>query len=70
MAVLKDFADKHELIDQYATEYPGHYLDKSYTYYVCEPGVSYDSKCEKVMTHGGMTIDEVIVPFVRIAEVK
>ena len=70
MAVLKDFADKHELIDQYATEYPGHYLDKSYTYYVCEPGVSYDSKGEKVMTHGGMTIDEVIVPFVRIAEVK
>ena len=70
MAVLKDFADKHELIDQYATEYPGHYLDKNYKYYVCEPGVSYDSKGERVMTHGGMTIDEVIVPFVRIAEVK
>ena len=70
MIVLKDFADKHELVDQYATEYPGHYLDKNYEFYVCEPGVSYDSKDERVMTHGGMTIDEVIVPFVKIKGVK
>ena len=66
MVVLKDFADKHQLVDQYATKYPGHYLDKNYEYFVCEPGVSYDSKGERVMTHGGMTIDEVIVPFIKI----
>ena len=70
MVVLKDFADKHDLVAKYATEYPGHYLDKNHEFYVCEPGVSYDSKGEKVMTHGGMTIDEVIVPFVKIKGVK
>jgi len=70
MAVLKDFADKHSLLDQYATEYPGHYLDKNFNYFVCEPGVSFDNKGESVMTHGGMTIDEVIVPFIKIKEVK
>lgn len=70
MAVLKDFADKHDLIDQHATEYPGHYLNKEYAYFVCEPGVSYDTKGERVMTHGGMTIDEVIVPFIKIKGVK
>jgi hypothetical protein len=70
MAVLKDFADKHELIGQYAMEYSGHYLDKGYKYYICEPGVSFDNKGDKVMTHGGMTIDEVIVPFVIVKEVQ
>lgn len=66
MTVLKNFAEKHALLDQYATEYPGHYLDKSFKYFVCEPGVSLDSKGESVMTHGGMTLDEVVVPFVKI----
>ena len=70
MAVLKDFADKRDLIDLYATEYPGHYLSKDYKYFVCEPGISYDTKGEKVITHGGMTIDEVIVPFIKIKGVK
>jgi len=41
-------------------------LDKSYHYFVCEPGASFDAKGESVMTHGGTTLDEVIVPFVRI----
>jgi len=66
MAVLKDFAEKHKLLDKYTTEYSGHYLDKSFKYLVCLPGVSFDNKGESVMTHGGMTLDEVIVPFVKI----
>jgi hypothetical protein len=67
---LKDFADENGLLAEYADEYPGYYLDKKYRYFVCKQGVSFDSKGEGVMTHGGMTLDEVIVPFVKIKGVK
>jgi hypothetical protein len=70
MAVLKDFADENGLLTEYADEYPGYYLDKKYRYFVCKSGVSFDSKGERVMTHGGMTLDEVVVPFVKIKGVK
>jgi hypothetical protein len=49
--------------------YPGYYLDKDYKYYVCESGVSFDNKNEEVMTHGGISIDEVIVPFIKVKAV-
>jgi hypothetical protein len=62
-------AERNALLAEYAVEYPGHYLDKSYRYFICKPGVSFDSKGETVMTHGGMTLDEVIVPFVEVKEV-
>ena len=67
MLVLKDFADKqgmlakHDLID-----YPKYYLNKSYDYLLCRAGRSFDSKGEHVMSHGSITIDEVIVPFIKI----
>lgn len=67
MLVLKDFADKdtmrikHDLI-----EYPKYYLNKSYDYLLCRAGRSFDSKGEEVMSHGSITIDEVIVPFITI----
>jgi hypothetical protein len=66
MAVLKDIAEVNTLLSKNATEYKGFYLDKSYRYYLCNNGVSFDNKGEIVMTHGGTSIDEVIVPFVRI----
>lgn len=43
---------------------PGGFLPDRLTYYVCPFGVSFDNPGEKVMGHGGMSIDEVIVPFV------
>ena len=70
MVVLKDFAEEHTLLKKFTIEYSGTYLDKSFKYFVCEPGFSFDSKGESVMTHGGMTIDEVIVPFVKIKGVR
>jgi hypothetical protein len=70
MAVLKDFAEANELLTQNASEYPGYYMDKNYRYYVCNPGVSFDNKGESVMTHGGASLDEVIVPFIKVKEVK
>jgi hypothetical protein len=70
MAVLKDFAEANDLLAQNASEYPGYYMDKSYRYYVCNPGVSFDNRGESVMTHGGISLDEVIVPFIKVKEVK
>lgn len=65
MAVLKDYADKNSLIERYGLlEYPKYYLPKEYDYLICDVGYSLDIKGESVMTHGGISIDEVVVPFI------
>lgn len=71
MVVLKDFADKSAILEKYPgiIEYPGYYLDKEFTYLICGIGGSFDAKGEEVMNHGGITIDEVIVPFIKIKAV-
>jgi hypothetical protein len=66
MAVLKDFAKKNDFLIQHTSEYQGYYLDKNYRYFVCNLGVSFDNRGESVMTHGGISLDEVIVPFIKI----
>jgi len=66
MAVLKDFAEANALLTENATEYQGFYLDKEYRYFICKSGTSFDNKGERVMTHGGMSLDEVIVPFIKV----
>jgi len=68
MVVLKDFAQETELLRENTFLFPGYSLDKSYRYYICKRGVSFDNKGDEVMTHGGMSIDEVIVPFIKILE--
>lgn len=70
MFVLKDFAEEKDSFGDKVVAYPGYYLDKDYKYYVCEAGVSFDNKNEEVMTHGGISIDEVIVPFIIIKAVN
>lgn len=70
MLVLKDFADINNDIVENTVEYPAYYLDKSFRYLICEAGVSFENKNNQVMTHGGMTIDEVIVPFVKVKAVN
>lgn len=66
MLVLKDFAEVEDSLEDKVVAYPGFYLDKHYKYFVCEQGVSFDHKGEEVMTHGGISIDEVIVPFIKV----
>lgn len=67
MLVTRDIADKQKWIDQYAMiEYPKYYLDKAFNYLICPAGRSLDTKGDDVMSHGGMTIEEVIVPFILI----
>lgn len=71
MIVLKEFANKGSLFEKYENliEYPGYYLDKQFDYLICGVGESFDAKGDEVMSHGGITIDEVIVPFVKIKAV-
>lgn len=71
MVVLKDFADKSAILEKYPgiIEYPGYYLDKDFTYLICGIGNSFDAKGENVMNHGGITIDEVVIPFITIKAV-
>lgn len=70
MVVLKNFADKSGLIEKYKLiDYPKYYLSKEYDYLICDVGDSFDAKDNKVMTHGGITLDEVIVPLIKIKAV-
>lgn len=70
MLVLEKFADKDKMLRQYdMIDYPGYFLDKKYEYLICNIGKSFDAKGTKVMTHGGITVDEVIVPFIKIKAV-
>ncbi|MCF0176017.1 MAG: PglZ domain-containing protein [Bacteroidales bacterium] len=67
MLVLQDFANKAALLDKYGLiEYPKYYLKKDFDCLICEVGDSFDAKGEQVMTHGGISIDEVVVPFIKI----
>lgn len=67
MLVLKDFADKQTIIERYnMIEFPKYYLTKKYDYLICPAGHSMDAKGEEVMSHGGITVDECIVPFITI----
>jgi hypothetical protein len=70
MIVLKDFADKQNLIDKcQLIDFPKYYLFKEFDYLICDEGRSFDAKGEEVMSHGGITIDEVVVPFIKIKAV-
>lgn len=67
MLVLKNIADKESLLNKYPLiEYPKYYLDKQYDYLICDNGISFDNRGEEVMTHGGISIEEVIVPFIML----
>lgn len=69
--VLRDFADKDKLMEKYNfVEFPKYYLPKEYDYLICDIGESLDAKGEEVMTHGGLSIDEVVVPFITIKAVE
>ena len=66
MVVLKDFADVSEELKERTFAYPGYYMNKSYQYRICKGRTSFDNKNEDVMTHGGISLEEVIVPFVEV----
>lgn len=71
MLVLKGFADKDGMKEKYGLlEFPKTYLPKEYDYLICDVGNSFDAKGENVMSHGGISIDECVVPFIKIKAVE
>jgi len=67
MIVMKDFADKESKKEKFGLiEYPKYYLPKENDYLICDVGTSFDLKGEQVMNHGGITLDEVVVPFIML----
>ena len=67
MLVLKDFANKKELIEKYnLIEIPKDYLMNEYDYFVCSSNSAFENKNTQLMSHGGITLDEVIVPFIEV----
>lgn len=64
--IYQSFADAIEL-DKFTTErYSGTYLPEGYTAYLFDVGTSYGDRGKEYITHGGMTLEEAVVPFVRI----
>jgi hypothetical protein len=67
-AIYQSFAGAEELEKFNVSEYTGTYMPKGYRYFTFDPHYCYGDKGEQYVSHGGMTIEELIVPFVRIGE--
>lgn len=69
--VLKGFDDKDSLKEKYGLlGFPKTYLPKEYDYLICDVGDSFDAKGEDVLSHGGISIDECVIPFIKIKVVE
>lgn len=68
--ILKDFAEVDEDLQQKTFPYEGIHLDLFYKYLFCKGNTSFDIAGRSSMTHGGISIEEVIVPFIRIKELS
>jgi hypothetical protein len=70
MLVLKALSNYNDTKTKYnLIDYPDFYLNKQFKYLICSENSSFDLKDSVVMTHGGISIDEVIVPFITIKAV-
>ncbi len=68
-AILYDSSFDARELDKFTHfRYAGTYLPEGYTAYLFEDGTCYGEKGKEYITHGGMTIEEAVVPFVRIGE--
>ena len=71
VVIYKDFASEESVKNEFnLIEYPGYYMPKENKYLICEDGQAFAIKGKEVVSHGGITIEEVIVPFIRIKGVK
>ncbi|MGO1372533.1 MAG: PglZ domain-containing protein [Senegalia sp. (in: firmicutes)] len=67
MIILKDYAKSNELVEKYnLIEYPGYYLPKDYNYLICQDDEALAIEGDRIMSHGGISIEEIIVPFIRV----
>ena len=66
--IYQCYAEALEL-EKFSTEqYSGTYLPDNYKAYLFTSDCCYGDRGKEYITHGGMTIEEVIVPFVKIGE--
>lgn len=69
--IYKNYAETEEVKEQFGLiDYPGYYLPDHYKYYICEMEQSFGILNEDIMSHGGITLEEVIVPFIKIKGVQ
>lgn len=67
--IYKDFAGAEELDKFKVCEYPGTYMPKNYRYFLFANGECIGDRGNKYITHGSDSIEELLVPFVRIGVV-
>lgn len=66
--IYQSYTDAIEL-EKFTTErYCGTYLPEGYTAYLFEAETSYGDRGKEYITHGGMTLEEALVPFIQIGE--
>lgn len=66
--IYKDFADAIELAKFTTVRYDNTYLPDGINTYLFGPDACYGDTGREYITHGGMTLEEAIVPFVKIGE--
>ena len=66
MLMVKDVMQTDEYAAQRMHQYKSPYLDDKFLYFVSEAGFANDNKGKLVLTHGGMTLDETVVPFITL----
>lgn len=65
--ILKDFADYKKIVDEFnMIEYPGYFLPRDFKYLLCDYDKSFGIRGSTALSHGGINIEEVIVPFIKI----
>lgn len=68
--IYKDFAGAEELNKFNVAEYAGTYMPKNYRYFLFANSECIGDYGNKYITHGGDSIEELLVPFVRIGEIQ
>ena len=64
--IYQSYTDAIEL-DKFSTfEYDGSYLPKDVKAYLFDTDVCYGERGKEYITHGGMTLEETVVPFIKI----
>ncbi len=67
MMIIKDYVEIEELVERYnLLKYPAYYLPKDYSYLLSRDEEALALEGERIMSHGGISIEEVIVPFIKI----
>ena len=65
-SIYQSFADAIELAKFKTQQYDGTYLPSGYNAYLFTEDTCYGDRGTEYITHGGMTLEEAVVPFVQI----